>query len=107
VICALCCSKTGNRLSGQYPRPHGWPARDAPVDTGFIVFNCTNYPHRRLNDPVGACRQSNMSFGASFDGGRLEYALASLMRCSHQRRNTANPISLRMITACCISANTV
>jgi predicted NAD/FAD-binding protein len=38
-----------------------------------------------------------MSFGASFDGGRLEYALTSLDALFAQRRNAANPYFLRMI----------
>ena len=53
---------------------------DQPVDTGFIVYNYANYPHlaqlfRALDVPV---TKSNMSFGASLDGGRIEYALATV-----------------------------
>jgi len=70
-----------------------------PVDTGFIVFNYANYPHMaalfdELNVPVV---KSNMSFGASIDGGRLEYGLASAGAIFAQRRNIANPKFLRMI----------
>ena len=52
---------------------------DQPVDTGFIVFNHVNYPHlTALFDRLGVpTAPSNMSFGASTLGGRLEYALAS------------------------------
>ena len=72
---------------------------DQPVDTGFIVFNYANYPHlaemfRDLDVPV---TQSNMSFGASIGGGRLEYGLASLDALFAQRRNAANPAFLRMV----------
>ncbi len=72
---------------------------DQPVDTGFIVFNRVNYPHlvrlfEKLDVPV---TESSMSFGASIDGGRVEYGLASLDAIFAQRRNAANPRFLRMI----------
>ena len=72
---------------------------DQPVDTGFIVFNYANYPYLsalfdQLNVPVV---KSNMSFGASFDGGRLEYALTSLDALFAQRRNALSPSFLRMV----------
>ena len=72
---------------------------DQPVDTGFIVFNYANYPHLaalfdRLDVPVV---ESNMSFGASIGGGRLEYGLHSLDALFAQRRNLANPAFLRMV----------
>jgi len=66
---------------------------DQPVDTGFIVFNYTNYPHltglfRDLDVPV---IRSDMSFGVSLDGGRLEYALRSANSLFGQRRNLIDP----------------
>lgn len=72
---------------------------DQPVDTGFIVFNNVNYPHlvrlfEKLNVPVA---ESSMSFGASLDGGRIEYALASLDTLFAQRKNLLNPRFLGMI----------
>lgn len=72
---------------------------DQPVDTGFIVFNYANYPHmaklfEELDVPV---TKSNMSFGASIDGGRLEYGLASLDAIFAQRKNAINPKFLRMV----------
>jgi predicted NAD/FAD-binding protein len=75
--------------------PHG----DQAVDTGFIVFNCANYPHLaalfdELDVPV---TPSNMSFGASIDGGRFEYGLASLSAVFAQKRNMTNPRFLRML----------
>ena len=72
---------------------------DQPVDTGFIVFNKVNYPHllglfETLDVPVVP---SDMGFGASFGGGRLEYALRDLNALFAQRRNLLNPRFLRMI----------
>lgn len=72
---------------------------DQPVDTGFIVFNRANYPNlsamfRALDVPVV---ESNMSFGASFDGGACEYNLNSLDQIFATRRNLADPRFLRMI----------
>ncbi len=72
---------------------------DQPVDTGFIVFNYANYPHlaalfEELDVPV---TESNMSFGASIDGGRFEYGLASLGALFAQPKNMASPKFLRMI----------
>ena len=71
-----------------------------PVDTGFIVFNYANYPHlaalfETLDVPVV---KSDMSFGASIDGGRLEYALTSVNAIFAQRKNAVNPSFLRMVS---------
>ncbi len=72
---------------------------DQPVDTGFIVFNHATYPHlTRLFDRLDVPTvKSDMSFGASIDGGRIEYGLASLDTIFAQRRNIGNPWFLRMI----------
>ena len=72
---------------------------DQPVDTGFIVFNNVNYPHltdlfAQLDVPTAP---SNMGFGASTMGGKLEYALASLDTIFAQRRRIADPRYLRML----------
>ncbi|OWJ79391.1 NAD(P)/FAD-dependent oxidoreductase [Haematobacter genomosp. 1] len=66
---------------------------DRAVDTGFIVFNYATYPHltamfRDLNVPV---EKSDMSFGASLQGGRLEYALRSGNAIFGQRSNLVDP----------------
>ena len=87
------------RLGGHARTRMAGPNRDTPVDTGFIVFNYANYPHLtalfdHLDVPV---IKSNMSFGASFDGGRLEYALHSLDALFAQRSNMANPKFLRLV----------
>lgn len=72
---------------------------DQPVDTGFIVFNYANYPHlaalfAELDVPV---TESKMSFGASVDGGRIEYGLHSIDAIFAQRRNLVRPGFLRML----------
>lgn len=72
---------------------------DQPVDTGFIVFNRANYPNltalfERLGVPV---TESNMSFGVSIDGGRMEYALHSLDALFAQRSNLLRPAFQRML----------
>lgn len=73
--------------------------RDQPVDTGFIVFNHVTYPHltamfRDLEVPIA---KSNMSFGVSLQGGRLEYALRNVDALFGQRRNLADPRFYQMI----------
>jgi len=70
-----------------------------PVDTGFIVFNKANYPNitKLFNDLEVKIVNSNMTFGASFDGGRLEYGLASLNSVFAQRQNAFRPKFLRML----------
>ncbi|WP_109466672.1 NAD(P)/FAD-dependent oxidoreductase [Albibacillus kandeliae] len=72
---------------------------DQPVDTGFIVFNYATYPYltrlfRDLDVPV---IKSEMSFGASIDGGRIEYSLNSLRAMTAQRRNLLRPQFYGMI----------
>lgn len=72
---------------------------DQPVDTGFIVFNKVNYPHlTRLFDELGVpVAKSDMSFGASVRGGRLEYGLKNLKSVFAQKRNMADPRFLNMM----------
>ncbi|WP_296425673.1 FAD-dependent oxidoreductase [Yoonia sp.] len=87
------------RLGGHARTRMAGPNRDQPVDTGFIVFNYANYPHLtelfdRLEVPVV---KSNMSFGASFSGGRFEYGLGSMNALFAQRSNIASPRFLRMV----------
>ncbi len=72
---------------------------DQPVDTGFIVFNRVNYPHlcamfAALDVPVV---ESDMTFGASFGGGRFEYGLRSMAALFAQKRNACDPRFLRMV----------
>ena len=87
------------RLGGHARTRMAGKNNDQSVDTGFIVFNYANYPHLtklfdHLNVPV---TKSNMSFGTSFGGGKLEYGLAGLDALFAQRKNIANPKFLRMV----------
>ena len=87
------------RLGGHARTRMGGCNGDQPVDTGFIVFNYANYPHLaalfdELDVPV---TESNMSFGASIDGGRFEYGLASLQALLAQPKNAVSPKFLRMV----------
>ena len=88
-----------NRLGGHARSKMAGRRGDQAVDTGFIVFNYANYPHltalfEMLDVPV---TESNMSFGASFGGGKMEYGLASLNALFATRSNVANPKFLRMV----------
>ncbi len=91
--------EAGPKLGGHARTVVAGKNGDQPVDTGFIVFNYANYPHlaalfAELDVPVVP---SNMSFGASIDGGRIEYALTSMNAVFAQRRNMMNPSFLRML----------
>ena len=88
-----------NRLGGHARTRIAGPGGGEPVDTGFIVFNHVNYPHlvRLFEELEVETVPSNMSFGASLEGGRLEYGLASLGALFAQKRNLANPAFLRMV----------
>jgi predicted NAD/FAD-binding protein len=64
-----------------------------PVDTGFIVFNRTNYPNlsglfKHLNVPTHA---SEMTFAASIRDGWLEWGAKDLDAVLGQRRNILRP----------------
>ena len=87
------------RLGGHARTVMAGKRGDQPVDTGFIVYNRVNYPHlvqlfEKLAVPVV---ESNMSFGASIAGGRLEYGLSNLDALFAQRRRIADPRFLRML----------
>ncbi len=86
------------RLGGHARTVIAGRENNQPVDMGFIVFNYPNYPQltalfKDLDVPV---IRSNMSFGASVRGGRVEYALASFDSMFAQRRNLLDPRFLKM-----------
>lgn len=82
------------------PRPGGHSntvlvptgATTTPVDTGFIVYNRDNYPNlNALFDHLGVGTvNTDMSFAASLDGGRLEYGSTGLRAMLGQRENLVN-----------------
>ena len=91
--------EAGKKIGGHARTVMAGKNGDQPVDTGFIVFNYANYPYlaglfAELDVPVV---KSNMSFGASIDGGRFEYALTSLDAVFAQRRNLLNPAFIGML----------
>ncbi len=87
------------RLGGHARTKMGGKRGDQPVDTGFIVFNKVNYPNLlglfdKLDVPYV---ESDMSFGASVMGGRVEYGLASIDALFAQRKNAVSPRFLGML----------
>ncbi|SDG68808.1 NAD(P)/FAD-dependent oxidoreductase [Alloyangia pacifica] len=97
--CRVTLYEAAPRLGGHARTVVAGRYGDQPVDTGFIVFNYANYPHltalfRDLDVPV---QRSDMSFGVSLDGGRLEYALRSGNALFGQRSNLARPGFYTMI----------
>lgn len=64
-----------------------------PVDTGFIVFNEATYPNLvALFEHLGVASQvSDMSFGVSLDGGRIEYSSVSASAFLCGGRNLLRP----------------
>jgi predicted NAD/FAD-binding protein len=71
------------------PAPHGPVA----VDTGFIVYNETNYPNlTALLDHLGvAAKPAPMFFSVSLDGGAFEYSTSGMGALFAQRRNLLSP----------------
>lgn len=72
--------------------------RRLPVDTGFIVYNETNYPYlTRLFAALGVPTEaSDMSFAVSLDRGRIEYE-GSLKGLIAQPANALRPSQWRML----------
>ncbi len=69
------------------------------IDTGFIVFNDTNYPNfERLLDEIGVDGQpSNMSFSVSDEAGDFEYASTSPNGLYAKRSHLLDPRFHRMV----------
>ncbi len=67
--------------------------RALAIDTGFIVYNAPNYPNLvALFDALGvATHASDMSFAASLDDGRFEYAGSDLGGLLAQPSNLLRP----------------
>ncbi len=86
------------RLGGHSNTVHvDFGGKSVAVDTGFIVYNTSNYPNLvglfdELNVPT---KWSNMSFGFSSNAGKMEYACASLDTIFAQRRNFYNLYFMR------------
>ena len=78
---------------------HDLAGRPQAIDTGFIVFNRPNYPHLTgLFKTLGITTQpTEMSFGVTLDGGRLEYGGASFGTLFAQSKNLVRPRFLRMV----------
>ena len=95
----VCLFEAEARLGGHARTRMAGRHGDQAVDTGFIVFNHVNYPHLvALFDLLEVpTTKSNMSFGASFGGGKMEYGLASLNALFATRSNIANPKFLRLV----------
>jgi len=72
---------------------------EVAVDTGFIVFNETNYPLLTAwFDKLGvAWKASDMSFGVSDQASGIEYNATRLSTLFCQRRNLLRPSFLRMV----------
>ena len=69
------------------------------VDTGFIVFNQLNYPNlcSLFKELYVKTYESDMSFSASLDNGRLEYSGSSIGSMFAQKKNIFNLKYLRML----------
>ena len=92
--------EAADRLGGHARTVMAGRNGNQPVDTGFIVFNYATYPNltrlfRDLDVPV---IQSDMSFGATIDSGRLEYGLNTFAAMAAQKRNLVNPQFYKMIS---------
>ncbi len=82
----------GSRFGGHTHTFRVKDDRSVSVDTGFMVFNRENYPLLcALFEHLGVgSYPTDMSFAASFDQGRLEYAGTDLNTLFGQRRNLVN-----------------
>ena len=88
-----------NRLGGHARTKVAGINGDQPVDTGFIVFNFATYPYltRLFNELDVPIKKSDMSFAATIDNGRLEYAMNGIGSLVAQKRNLIRPQFYKMI----------
>lgn len=75
------------------------PEGPVGIDTGFVVFNRRNYPHlTRLFEHLDIrTQETDMSFSASINQGRVEYAGSNLNTLFARRRNLVNPVYWSML----------
>jgi predicted NAD/FAD-binding protein len=69
-----------------------------PVDTGFMVYNDTTYPHLvRLFEELGVTSyDTSMSFGVRNVDRNLEYACSGFSTFFAQRKNLINPVHWKL-----------
>ena len=93
--------ESSSQLGGHARTVLAGKSGNMPVDTGFLVYNDVNYPH--LTNLFGELEvptiPSDMSFGASIDGGWLEYGVLAPKAIIAQKRNILRPKFLGMIRA--------
>jgi predicted NAD/FAD-binding protein len=77
------------------------PARQVPIDTGFMVFNQVTYPHltRLFTHLAVPIKKTDMSFSVRHADTGLEFAGSSLNHLFAQRRNLFRPRFYRMLAA--------
>lgn len=85
----------GHTNTVEVERKHGRYA----IDTGFIVFNRSNYPNfTRLLDRLGVeSQKTSMSFSVRCEATGVEYNGTSLNALFAQRRNLLRPSFWRMV----------
>ena len=81
------------RLGGHARSVMAGKKGDMAVDTGFLVFNNQNYPHlvRLFEELDVPTIPSDMSFGASINGGWLEYGVLAPSAIFAQKLNLLRP----------------
>ena len=89
-----------NRLGGHARTMMAGRNGDMPVDTGFLVFNHVNYPYLTalFHELAVPTILSDMSFGASIDGGWLEYGILAPSAVLAQKRNLLRPQYYKMLS---------
>lgn len=91
--------ESSSQLGGHARTVLAGKSGNMPVDTGFLVYNDVNYPH--LTNLFGELEvptiPSDMSFGASIDGGWLEYGVLAPKAIIAQKRNILRPKFLGMM----------
>ena len=91
--------ESGTKLGGHARTVLAGKNGNMPVDTGFLVYNNVNYPHltKLFYELEVPTIPSVMSFGASIDGGWLEYGILAPKAIIAQKRNILRPKFLGMM----------